>query len=101
MQTDDQSNPGWAWVVFAISALAGIAIFLVPLLNLGSADLAAMLRHRATLATFAATVICIIMALGLWEASPRPGRVFLTVGLVLTALCAILVRFSFWKAFHQ
>jgi hypothetical protein len=105
----DHSRPRrFSWLIFLVSALAALALFLIPAFiiwpfrhqNPRALALAMALRQAAPWGTLAALFICIAFALLLWEDTLRRKIVLSTI-LVLVAASAVMSRLNYFEwMFH-
>jgi hypothetical protein len=100
---------GSLWFLFLASALAGIGLFFVPAFIIrpfthqtpAGLALAMALRQRAPWGTFAAAVVCLVIALVLWGAANKWPKVVLTVVMVLVAFSTVMARLNYFEwMFH-
>jgi hypothetical protein len=104
-----EKNPWWAWPAFVVFALIGIGQFLVPAFIIRpfreqtpqALRMAMAIRQHASLGTFIAAVLCLILTLGMWSLVSKAGKIALATGLVLVALSAIMTRLNYFEwMFH-
>jgi hypothetical protein len=97
------------WFLFLASALVGIGLFFVPAFIIrpfhhqtASALAVAMaLRQRAPWATLAAALVCVLLALILWNAVNRWRKAVLALVMVLVAFSAVMSRLNYFEwMFH-
>ena len=98
-----------SWLVFLMSALAGIGLFFVPAFVIrpfhhqtaSALALAMSLRQRAPWGTLIAAIVCVIVALSLWQASNLLRRIVLCSVLLLVAFSAVMSRLNYFEwMFH-
>jgi hypothetical protein len=96
------------WMVFLLSALAGIGLFFIPAFIIrpfrhqtpAALAMAMALRQRAPWGAAVAAVLCLLLALVLWGANRR-RRIFLTSVVVLVAFSAVMSRLNYFEwMFH-
>jgi hypothetical protein len=97
------------WLIFTVSALAGIGLFFVPAFIIRpfrhqtpwALALAMALRDRAPWATIAAAVICLVFALVLWNSATRTPKIILASAMVLVVFSAVMSRLNYFEwMFH-
>jgi hypothetical protein len=107
----DQSRDrgGLPWLIFLVSAVAGIALFFIPAFIIQpfrhqsprALGLAMALRHRAPWGTLAAALVCIVLLLALWSAANRWRKVVLALVMVLVTFSAVMARLNYFEwMFH-
>jgi hypothetical protein len=103
------SSRSFSWLVFLVSALAGIGLFFVPALVIrpfshqtpSALMLAMNLRQRAPWGTLMAAIVCLIFALLLWQGGNLRRKIVLCSILVLVAFSAIMSRLNYFEwMFH-
>lgn len=103
------SSRGFSWLVFLVSALAGIGLFFVPALIIRpfshqapSALVFAMsLRQSAPWGTLIAAIVCTMSALVLWQGGNLRRKVVLCSVLFLVAFSAVMSRLNYFEwMFH-
>jgi heme/copper-type cytochrome/quinol oxidase subunit 3 len=99
----------FSWLLFWISALAGVAFFLIPAFIIypfrhqtaSQLALAMDLHQRAPLGTLIALVVCLLFAIALWQAHNLRRKVVLSVALLLVAFSAVFSRLNYYEwMFH-
>lgn len=103
------SSRSFSWLLFLVSALAGIGLFFVPALIIRPFShqtpwalvLAMSLRQRAPGGTLVAAIICAIFALMLWQTGNLRQKIVLCSILFLVAFSAIMSRLNYFEwMFH-
>jgi len=101
-------NP-FLWLLFTVSALAGIGWFFIPAFIIrpfhhqtsGALVVAMALRQRAPLGTFAAAILALFFAFLLWSAVPRWRKVVLASVMMLVTISAVMSRLNYFEwMFH-
>ena len=99
----------FSWLAFLVSALVGIGLFFVPALIIrpfshqtpSALVLAMSLRQRAPWGTLIAAVICVILALLLWQGGNLRRKIVLCSILFLVAFSAVMSRLNYFEwMFH-
>lgn len=97
------------WVIFIISALAGIGLFFIPAFiirpfthqSAAGLALAMALRQRAPSGTLAAALVCLFSVLILWDVSTKWRKVALASAMVLVTFSAVMSRLNYFEwMFH-
>lgn len=97
------------WVIFLVSALAGIGLFFVPAFIIrpfrhqtpSALALALALRQRAPWGTLAAALLCLVFALILWGAANKWRKILLASVMVVVAFSAVMSRLNYFEwMFH-
>jgi hypothetical protein len=97
------------WVIFLVSALAGIGLFFVPAFIIrpfrhqtpSALALALALRQRAPWETLAAALLCLVFALILWGAANKWRKILLASVMVVVAFSAVMSRLNYFEwMFH-
>jgi hypothetical protein len=97
------------WVIFLVSALAGIGLFVVPAFIIrpfrhqtpSALALALALRQRAPWGTLAAALLCLVFALILWGAANKWRKILLASVMVVVAFSAVMSRLNYFEwMFH-
>lgn len=100
---------GYVWVIFVVSALAGIGLFVVPAFIIrpfthqthAGLALAMALRQRAPWGTLAAAVVCLALALVLCGIVSKRGKIVLAIVMMLVAFSAVMARLNYFEwMFH-
>lgn len=103
------SSRGFSWLVFLVSALAGIGLFFVPALIIrpfshqapSALVLAMSLRQRAPWGTLIAAIVCVIFALMLWQGGSLRRKIVLCSIMLLVAFSAVMSRLNYFEwMFH-
>ena len=108
-EVSTEQNRRWAWVSLAVVALMGIGLFFIPAFIIRpfryqaprALEVAIALRHYAPWGTLAASVLSLVLTLGLWAASTRWSRILLSVTMVLVIFSAVMARMNYFEwMFH-
>jgi hypothetical protein len=99
-EASNEQSPGWARVSLAVFAVIGIGLFFIPSFIIRpfryqaprALELAITLWHYAPWGTLAATLLCLVLTLGLWAASTKGTRVVLSVTMLLVVFSAVMAR---------
>ncbi len=103
------NRSGSLWFLFAVSALAAIALFFIPAFIIrpfghqtpSALAVAMALRQRAPWGTVLAAICCLILVLALWGAANRWRKVVLAVVMVLVAFSTVMARVNYFEwMFH-
>ncbi len=103
------STRPFSWLIFLVSALAGIGLFLVPAFIIrpfhhqtpSALALAMNLRQRAPWGTLIAAIVCVIFALLLWQADNLRRKSVLCSVLLLVVFSAVMSRLNYFEwMFH-
>jgi riboflavin transporter FmnP len=103
------SSRPFSWLIFLLSALAGIGLFFVPAFIIrpfhhqtpSALALAMNLRQRAPWGTLMAAIVCLIFALMLWQGRNLRRKIVLCSILLLVAFSAIMSRLNYFEwMFH-
>jgi hypothetical protein len=103
-----RSRP-WITAVFAVSAVVGISLFLIPAFvirpfryqSARALWFSLALRQHAAWGTLAAAVVCIVLALRTWTSVNRGGKTLLAAALVLVTFSAVMARMNYFEwMFH-
>ena len=103
------SSRSFSWLLFLVSAMAGIGLFFVPALIIrpfshqtpSGLVLAMSLRQRAPLGTLIAAIVCAIFALFLWQGGNLRRKIVLCSVLLLVAFSAVMSRLNYFEwMFH-
>jgi|SRR5579859_852150 len=106
---ESRDHSGLPWLIFFVSALAGIGLFFIPAFIIRpfahqtptGLALAMALRQRAPWGTLIAGLICLVLALLLWGAADRWRKIALTFVMVLVAFSAVMARLNYFEwMFH-
>ena len=109
MSLSSSSSRRFSWLIFVLSALAGIGLFFVPAFVIrpfhhqtaSALALAMSLRQRAPWGALVAAVLCVIFAVSLWQASNLLRKIVLCVVLLLVAFSAVMSRLNYFEwMFH-
>jgi len=97
------------WLLFSLSALAGISLFFVPGIiirpfshqDASALNIAMALRQRAPWGTLAAVLLCLAFLLLLWHAVSRWQKAVLIAVMVLVSFSAVMARLNYFEwMFH-
>jgi hypothetical protein len=97
------------WLLFAVSAVAGIGLFFVPAFIIwpfhhqttSALTLAMSLRQRAPWATLCAILVCFVLASLLWPAANRSRKTMIASVMVVVAFAAVMSRLNYFEwMFH-
>ena len=103
------SSRPFSWLVFLLSALAGIGLFFIPAFVIrpfhhqapSALALAMALRQRAPWGTLIAAIVCVIFALVLWHADNLRRKIVLCSILLLVVFSAVMSRLNYFEwIFH-
>jgi hypothetical protein len=103
------SRQPFPWLIFLLSALAGIGLFFVPAFIIrpfhhqtpSALALAMALRQRAPFGTLAAVILCLLFTLVLWQADNLRRKIVLCSILLLVAFSAVMSRLNYFEwMFH-
>lgn len=103
------SSRSLSWLVFLVSAIAGLGLFFVPALIIrpfshqtpSALVLAMNLHQRAPWGTLVAAIVCAISALFLWQVGNLRRKIMLCSVLFLVAFSAIMSRLNYFEwMFH-
>ena len=103
-----RSSPG-LWVIFAICALAGTALFFIPAFIIRPfsyqaprALLVAMaLRDHAPLWTIIAALVCLVFAFELWRTSNWWRKIIVVVAIIPLLFATVMARLNYFEwMFH-
>lgn len=103
------SSRPFSWLIFLVSALAGIGLFFVPAFIIrpfhhqtaSALALAMSLRQRAPWGTLIAAIVCVIVALALWQGGTLRRKIVVSSILLLVAFSAVLSRLNYFEwMFH-
>ena len=106
--SSSRSHP-FSWLIFLLSALAGIGLFFVPAFIIrpfhhqtaSALALAMRLRQRAPWGTLIGAIVCVSLAAFLWQASNLLRRIVLCFVLLLVAFSAVMSRLNYFEwMFH-
>jgi Protein of unknown function (DUF3179) len=104
----NESRP-FAWLMFLLSACAGIALFFVPALiirpfthqSASGLEFAMALRQRAPLGSLVAVIVCAAFAFLLWQPHNLRRKIVLCVALLLVGFSAVMSRLNYFEwMFH-
>lgn len=103
------SSRSLSWLVFLVSAIAGLGLFFVPALIIrpfshqtpSALVLAMNLHQRAPWGTLVAAIVCAIFALFLWQGGNLRRKIMLCSVLFLLAFSAVMSRLNYFEwMFH-
>jgi Protein of unknown function (DUF3179) len=103
------SSRPFSWLIFLLSALAGIGLFFIPAFIIrpfhhqtaSALALAMILRQRAPWGTLIATVVCVLFTPVLWQADNLRRKIVLCSVLLLVAFSAVMSRLNYFEwMFH-
>jgi Protein of unknown function (DUF3179) len=110
MQTaSGQRGSWWAWGAFAVSALAGIALFFIPGFVIRpfayqsprALVVAMALRQRAPIGTLCAALLCLLLVLLLWKVSNLWRRIVLCAVMLPLLFSTVMARLNYFEwMFH-
>ena len=98
-----------SWLLFLVSALVGLALFLVPAFVIqpfrhqspAVLTWAMAIRARAPWGTLASLLVCLLLALVLWSAVGKWGKTVIVLAMVLVAGSAVMSRLNYFEwMFH-
>lgn len=104
------SSRPFSWLIFLLSALAGIGLFFVPAFIIrpfhhqtaSALALAMNLRQHAPWGTLIAAIVCVVFALLLWQADNLRRKIVLCSILFLVAFSAVMSRLNYFEwMFHR
>ena len=105
---EPRSRP-WIRAVFAVSAVVGIGLFLIPAFVIRpfryqsprALWFSLALRQHAAWGTLVAAAVCIGLALATWTRVNKWGKTSLAAALVLVAFSAVMARMNYFEwMFH-
>ncbi len=97
------------WFLFVPAALVGIGLFFVPAYVIrpfhhqtpGALGLAMHWRQLAPLGTLAPFLLCLVLAIILWETADRARKIILASVMVVVAFSAVMSRLNYFEwMFH-
>lgn len=97
------------WLIFCLSALVAMGFFFIPAFiirpfthqSVRGLGLAMALRHSAPLATLIAALVCMALALLLWESGNLRRKIVLSSIIVLVLFSAVMSRINYFEwMFH-
>ena len=97
------------WVIFCVSAIVAIGFFFVPAFiirpfthqSARGLALAMALRHSAPLPTLIAALVCVALALLLWDSGNLRRKIVLSWVVVLVLFSAVMSRLNYFEwMFH-
>ncbi len=103
------SSRPFSWLIFLVSALAGIGLFLVPAFIIrpfhhqtpAALALAMNLRQHAPWGTVIAAILCAVFTLVLWQANNLRRKIVLCSILLLVVFSAVMSRLNYFEwMFH-
>ncbi len=103
------SSRPFSWLIFLLSALAGIGLFFVPAFIIrpfhhqtaSALALAMNLRQHAPWGTLIAAIVCVLFTLVLWQADNLRRKIFLSAILLLVVFSAVMSRLNYFEwMFH-
>lgn len=98
-----------SWLMFLLSALAGIALFFIPAFiirpfrhqSAPALALAMALRQRAPWGTVASAILCLFFAFVLWQSDNRRRKIVLCTILILVGFSTVVSRVNYFEwMFH-
>lgn len=98
-----------SWLIFLLSALAGVGLFFVPAFIIrpfthqtaSGLQLAMNLRQHAPWGTLIAAIICVGFALLLWQGGSLGRKIGISVVLLLVGFSAVMSRLNYFEwMFH-
>jgi hypothetical protein len=99
----------WLWILFSVSALTAIGMFLVPAFIIRPFRhqaprellLAMSLRQRAPLFTLVSALAGFIMTCALWRISSRWGKAVIALAMLIVTFSAVMARLNYFEwMFH-
>src|ERR1700730_2245529 len=105
---EHRSRP-WIRAVFAVSAVVGIGLFLIPAFVIRPFHyqspralwFSLALRQHAAWGTLVGAAVCIGLALATWTSANKWGKTLLAAALVLVAFSAVMARMNYFEwMFH-
>jgi len=99
----------FVWFIFLVSASVAIGLFFIPAFIIrpfrhqtaSALALAMALRQRAPWGTLAAAVVCVLLALVLWQTANRWRKVAVAVVIVVVAFSTVMARMNYFEwMFH-
>ena len=103
------SSRPFSWLIFLVSALAGIGLFFIPAFIIrpfhhqtaSALALAMDLRQRAPWGTLIAAVLCAVFTLVLWQGGNLRRKIALCSILLLVVFSAVMSRLNYFEwMFH-
>lgn len=97
------------WLIFCLSAIVAIGFFFIPAFiirpfarqSVTGLSLAMALRHSAPLATLIAALVCLALAVLLWESGNLRRKIVLSCVVVLVLFSAVMSRLNYFEwMFH-
>ena len=97
------------WLIFCLSAVVALGFFFIPALiirpfarqSVSGLSLAMALRQNAPLATLIAALVCVALALLLWQSDNLRRKIVLTSIVVLVLFSAVMSRLNYFEwMFH-
>jgi len=98
-----------AWLIFWLSSIVAIAFFFIPAFiirpfthqSARGLALAMTLRQSAPLTTLIAALVCIVLAVLLWESGNLRRKIVLSTIVVLVLFSAVMSRLNYFEwMFH-
>src|SRR6202022_1642424 len=105
----EPSSRPWMRAVFAVSAVVGISLFLIPAFVIRpfryqsprALWFSLALRQHAAWGTLVAAAVCIVVALATWTSVHKWGKTLLAAALVVVAFSAVMARLNYFEwMFH-
>lgn len=97
------------WLIFCLSAIVAIGFFSIPAFiirpfarqSVSGLSLAMALRHSAPLATLIAALVCLALAVLLWESDSLRRKIVLSCVVVFVLFSAVMSRLNYFEwMFH-
>ena len=97
------------WLIFCLSAIVAMGFFFIPAFiirpfarqSVSGLGLAMALRQSAPLPTLIAAVVCIVLAVLLWESGNLRRKIVLSCMVVLVLFSAVMSRLNYFEwMFH-
>jgi hypothetical protein len=108
-RTPNPQTSRWIWVLFALCALAAIALFFIPAFIIRpfrhqtprALFVAMALRQQAPLITLIAALACFALAFALWKTVGRWRQALLVLTLLVVVFSAVMARQNYFEwMFH-
>jgi riboflavin transporter FmnP len=97
------------WLIFCVSAIVAVGFFFIPAFiirpfarqSVSGLSLAMALRQSAPLATLIAALVCVALAVLLWESGNLRRKIVLSTIVVLVLFSAVMSRLNYFEwMFH-
>lgn len=107
--SSSRSRRPFSWLIFLVSALAGIGLFFIPAFIIrpfhhqtaSALALAMNLRQHAPWGTLIAAIVCVLFTLVLWQADNLRRKIVLCSILLLVVFSAVMSRLNYFEwMFH-